>query len=659
MLGQDKTNTNTRSGGLGPRQAPPLDSQESENNFLNAIGFQGSANQGLSNSKTTTVGPSASLQQATPNTSANQSSRNPGNAQRGPRQLSASRLPLQRIATHPANVTAEYPSLQAVYGRGGGTAPQPSPTCDTLAKPNPWTRNNRLTPTYRPAMPTAAADTGAGTNNGTPGTMNRLSPDLAAYRAPRPNMSYTGSSYSLPSLGSGFNISDAGVEGEGSKSAKNHSSSDIRNEIGLKHSILQSGNTWSKYNWADVNGRDDDERFKTTPYLDSFVKAWSHAVPSNVLVDLEKDAYGKCDIDTTTGCFLQPITQPNAYFDDSKKNGDLEWHRQNWTANLLMHRRITTRYGNQGFGTNNNNNRRNYPPRRVQNDEPVILDESEYVVIQETEVFEPPAYHRFVPKVTCFLRPAEKFDMEAVRGIYNFEVQYGRQALDTQPLSLDEFEKIFDTAQQLGMPFVVAVRGSARNLGLTKGNLVTSRFDQVPLDDDGRKRRGEVLGFAFLSAWHPGFGTTGTSKGSAKLNVVVHSNYRRKKIGHSLVDRILISVSEHFSSEDGYDFVDLDDSPIYKYSRDREHQFYRLYFSFLTRYKHIATDKKMEARQKTYDDDLNWIRKMFEDGLNFTELVRFQAAHLSAKDWKGVSHWLDEVVFEYTCQVGHRMVKAD
>src|SRR5690606_36535499 len=70
-------------------------------------------------------------------------------------------------------------------------------------------------------------------------------------------------------------------------------------------------------------------------------------------------------------------------------------------------------------------------------------------------VIQRPKYHRFVPRVPCHLRPAVKDDMMEACVIYNWEVRYGFQAPDSRIMKPVEFENIFSTTQQLGMPFIV------------------------------------------------------------------------------------------------------------------------------------------------------------------------------------------------------------
>jgi len=479
-----------------------------------------------------------------------------------------------------------------------------------------------------------------------PSYMDGLELDLSGYRMPRPNKDYAGSEYSLPSVGSDFNISDTGVGDPDSNGTE-----DIRNVIGLEPNIQvhNTGNAWTTYNWANPTGRDYDETFFSDSYLSEFIKAWVNDCPDHVLVSFDSAVHEhwRCDIDTVTGSFVEPVVHPESMVNLAEIDPELEWKRQNWSSTLLGRRRCPppNRYIGQP-------NRCGRPPSPARIEDPPILDERLITKVHE-RVIERPDYHRYVPRIPCFLRPAEKSDMEEVTRIYNWEVDHGMQALDSWQLQVEGFEQILRDAQFYSMPFIVAVRGSARNLGLTAGNLVYATFDQVPFDESDK--RGEILGFAYLSNWQPGLAGTGTgsSRSTARINVFVHPDYRRKKIGFSLLDMLLTTLSDCFSTQSAYDFVDPDDSQLYKMSRHREHQFYHLYISFRVRHKRLTQgDKKLEEEQKTYDDDLVWVKNLLEDQLNFTELVRYEAVHRSPEDSKGQSYWMDEIVFEHTCAFG-------
>ncbi len=577
-----------------------------------------------------------------------------------------------------------------------------------IANPTSWVQPNTAKPTSRPGIsktpvPTNAnqwtkepdnhprgrgegankpPNDGAGRQQGPPAGLlqiDQLSPDLTAHRMPRPDRNYAGSTYSLPSLGSGINVS---ITGMGGRSTADQSSVDIRNTIGLHPNIHQAGDSWTTYNWADPWGRDNNETLCSRNYLAAFITAWMKQITDTPQTSFDQGVpdHWRCDIDTLTGRLLQPICQPESMTDHSRIDQQLEWRRQNWTSALLMRRNM----GPRGHGPGHKgrlNPRGRGPYGAVSNfqewpemhhssanfEGPAALDERMIVEVHEP-VIERPEYQHFVPRIPCYLRPAAKHDMEGICRIYNLEMERGLQALDTEPLTVEDFNNILTTAQQLGMPFVVAVSGSARELGLTKGNLAFSAFRQMP--SHGPDSFGEILGFGFLSVWQPGLAGTGggpqkgaangTSRATARMNVFVHPDYRRRKIGFSLLDMLLTTVSDRFSSESGYDFIDATNSPVYKNSRDHKRQHFRLYISYLVKSK-LRTDgnAELEKEQEAYDNDLVWIKKLLEDRLNFTELVRFENVHRTAKGRVEPVRWLDEVVFEHSCLFDPLIVKAD
>ena len=530
--------------------------------------------------------------------------------------------------------------------------------------PNPWTRISsargyrlnglKQAPTSVETWSNEAGDRKNPTSAA--GEIDRISPDLTGYRMPRPDRDYAGSTYSLPSLASELNVSDEGI---GGKSTEDKSTTDIRNEIGLQPNIHvhRDAEKWTTYNWENPTGRDWDDILSGETYLSQFITAWMKESPENMAASLTTNVqeHWRCDIDTNTGKFLRPVGYPESMVNHAENDPALEWRRQNWTSTLLMRRHI----GPPRASRNGKNNRRRNRRGRDWDDEPAVIDERLILKVHE-HVIERPEYNRYVPRIPSFLRPAEKYDMTAVQAIYNWEVEHGMQALDTQPLSVEDFERILATAQNLGMPFIVAVRGSARDLGLIKGNLAFSNFNQVPFHESDKL--GEILGFAFFSVWQPGLagGGLGTSRATAKIHVFVHPDYRRNKIGFSLIDMLLTTVSDRFSSQTGYDFIDPDNSPVFKNSAARQRQYFHLYLSFKVKSKQRTNgNKKLEDEQKAYDDDLAWVKTLVEDQLNFTQMVRLEAVHRSPKGAEGPAYWMDEIIFEHTCHFDPLAIKGE
>lgn len=486
-------------------------------------------------------------------------------------------------------------------------------------------------------------------------------------------MNFPGSETSELSIGSGFQISDSGIE---AKNGQDKKSVDVRHDIGLKHNIHPQGDgTWMTYNWDGPTGRDYDEVFIQDTYLGAFIGAWMDDVPNNVVASFDKgeEEHWTKDIDVLTGEFLPPVEQPTSMTNPAPLDPNTDRRRQNWTSTLLQTHHNTHGAGRRK-GRNSDHIIRHEPnllERVVETPPPRVVKPP---VVKEP-VVQRPEYHRYVPRVASFLRPAEQSDIEAIRHIYNWEVQHGMQALDSQALTVEQFNQILKTTKELGLPFLVAVRGSARgDKAPTRGHIVQSPFQQVPFKPSDKL--GEVLGFAYLSVWKPGLAgsATGSSRGTAQAHVFVHPDYRRKKIGFSLLDMLLTTVSGCFSSETAYDFVDTQNDPVYNRSKasSRTRQTHKVYLGYRVRHKRTpATEverKKLEAEQEGYDSDLTWVKKLLEDKFNCGELMRFEAVHRAVvKDGKDANKgqaqqqpvWMDEVVFEHTCSYDPDSVGLD
>ncbi|KAK4190123.1 hypothetical protein QBC35DRAFT_378858 [Podospora australis] len=458
-------------------------------------------------------------------------------------------------------------------------------------------------------------------------------------------------------------ISDTGV-------AESGPNNDIRKEIGPECNIRKTNDgDWHRYNWASPTGQDDDEVFITHEFVHAFVNAWMKEIPEDVkptFLKPEVDAHWECDVDTNTGELLEPVEYPNTMFDPSSDlSADLDERRRNWTSALYIKRQRKLLKKREQL----------YPGRTsdyvtaesIAEQIPCTREEMQASVQQKPVV---PLYNNSVPRIPCFLRPAERVDMEAVKNIYELEMKSGFQTLDSMPLTSTEWEKILGTTQTLNMPFVAAVRGNARTFGLKSGNLQWSPFNQVPVDFDdpnGHEKDNEILGFAYVSVWQPGLAgsATGSSRATTRVHVYVHPDYRKKKIGTCLLDKIMSCISPRMSSNEGYDFIDPDNSEVYQRPprndsiEKRPRQYFQLVASYLVRHQHVIIneqkDKALVEEYKTYDDDLVWVRHMLEDKFAFTEKVRLEAYHRSAKCREGPVVWLDEVLFEYKCEWAPRL----
>jgi GNAT superfamily N-acetyltransferase len=139
-------------------------------------------------------------------------------------------------------------------------------------------------------------------------------------------------------------------------------------------------------------------------------------------------------------------------------------------------------------------------------------------------------------RVSCHLRPAIQYDMEAVAAIYNHEVVNSYKAVDTELVKAQEFRDIYSKCETENMPFAVAVEGPYV-IGATS--------------------RPHIIGFALVTAVAPGIAGAYKTQScpGGKLLVIVKPEYRRKKLGAALIDLIFDSCSGGHASRRGYQFV--------------------------------------------------------------------------------------------------------
>ncbi|KAI1502704.1 hypothetical protein F5X99DRAFT_149751 [Biscogniauxia marginata] len=133
------------------------------------------------------------------------------------------------------------------------------------------------------------------------------------------------------------------------------------------------------------------------------------------------------------------------------------------------------------------------------------------------------------------LRPATESDLEGIADIYNNEVKHSYKVMDVEPVSLEKFRQLYLACRNEKMPFVVAFEG-----------WYNSHKTPNP----------KLIGFALVDAVARGLtGSYAThSRHGGKITVIVHPDFRRKKIGTALLDIILSSCSQRYFTRQGYQF---------------------------------------------------------------------------------------------------------
>jgi L-amino acid N-acyltransferase YncA len=429
-------------------------------------------------------------------------------------------------------------------------------------------------------------------------------------------------------------MSDAGVDG--------YKGSDIRNSIAPKHLLRTCGDKWIKNTWAETENPQDDI-FLSRNFLEPFILSWAKEVPENIRATfLEQDIeeHWACDIDTNTGLLLQPVIFPNTMVNLETVDEELAWRQQNWSSTLLMRR--------EGRRLNQRISRpKRHDPPPGWTETGMLNADIEQQAEQDRHT--DPEPNPYAVRVACHLRPARGEDMEGVRDIYNLEMESGLQSFDIEPLSCEDFKKILITSRELKMPFIVAISDpDDKNTGAAR---LTS---QDPRLDTSESRPPRVLAFGFLSVWQAGLAGNVRSTGrmTAQAHVYVHPRFRRQKLGHACLDKLLSTVSHRYATKLGCTFVNPEDDPVYKYPWNHERRYYAIYINYLVR---TRLSKPSGVRDYPLDNtdndrDLEWLEPFLKNEFRCWKAARLEACHRTRPGNKPRPVWLDCVIFEHVCQ---------
>ncbi|KAH8902582.1 hypothetical protein BR93DRAFT_941555 [Coniochaeta sp. PMI_546] len=469
------------------------------------------------------------------------------------------------------------------------------------------------------------------------------SPDLKEMQIPRPNRNYVASVRSMVSVLSLDEDDNARGDTHPEESPMKHS--DIRSKIGLEHNLHISGGKLINTDiWAE-KARSPDEIFLdpvyANPWIEDYVENQTdYDVRANFLYEEDSIVHCHSDVDTFSGKLLKPIQHD--YTAPDYMNSESLDRQLNRTASLYVQKKA--------IKANARNNNSSAPPRRPRGwfDTPTPLDTAtaEHTVPKPAQPVERARADSepdpFSPRVPCHVRPARMEDMDGVRGIYNWEVLNGLQALDTEPLSLDDWEGILKKTQDAELPFVVVIGGPYQ----LRGNSSQAHTEQALQDKDA----GKVLAFGFLTIRQPGLAGSfgGTSRMSAKAHVFVHHDYRRKKLGHVCIDKLLSTVSTRYSTKDGYEFVNINDNPTYKYPWQHNRKIYSVFVEYFV----PRTRDRLAAKFAPDDTDLQLFERIMNSRYGFWKAARLEGAHRSRRTYEPHPIWLDTVMFEHMCQEG-------
>jgi GNAT superfamily N-acetyltransferase len=467
------------------------------------------------------------------------------------------------------------------------------------------------------------------------------SPDIRDIRMPRPNANYCASVRSKMSLSLLKDNDNERLDDSLEPSPPKHS--DIRNKLGLEPTMrMTAGKLINTDIWAG-KVRTPGEAFIdpvfVNPWIEDYVENQTdYDVRANFLYEVDSVIHCHSDVDTYSGELLKPYQHD--YTVPDYMNSESQDRQMTATASLFVKRNALNanpRKDRQGPA-------RSRPGRYHA---PMPLHIATPVVQAEREPSPPVTRARgdsdpypFAPCIPCHVRPAAREDMEGVRTIYNFEVVNGIQALDTEPLSLSNWHGILDKTRDVKLPFVVVVGGTYHVL-----TSLSHDKKESSLDAD---LAGKILAFGFLTVRQPGLAGSfsGSSRMSAKAHVFVHPDYRRKKLGHVCLDKLMSTVSTRYSTKPGYEFVNCDDNPTYKFPRHHDRKFYAVFIDYF-----VPRSRELGAAKFLPDEtELKWFEQVITSRYGFRKVGQLVAANRSRRTYEPSPVWLDTVMFEHLCQ---------
>lgn len=244
-------------------------------------------------------------------------------------------------------------------------------------------------------------------------------------------------------------------------------------------------------------------------------------------------------------------------------------------------------------------------------------------------------------KISCHMRPAEQGDLPQILDIYNWEVLCGIQALDSQPLSLQDMQRVFEQCASAQTPFVVMIEGTSSEAILRKETAATpwgpsQAYRQGPRQQTRKPEQDKVLGFGFINIASVGLAggihrNVGRFHGRAHFYVANES--RRKGVGRALMSRLAQCCSSSTVSLGEYEWYDPNRTAACDTVAFNARNYSRLFIETASRGKN--------------DPETIWLGKLL-DSEHFFCISTLENARKVGHDDR--AFWLDNLVWALDCQ---------
>ncbi|RYO83342.1 hypothetical protein DL764_009468 [Monosporascus ibericus] len=338
--------------------------------------------------------------------------------------------------------------------------------------------------------------------------------------------------------------------------------------------------------------------------LKRFVEWWADAIPETKADFLERDIPGHQyrDVDTNTGTLIEPVEYPDTFRPPGSVRVQFDLTPQEYINSVLHELQVRADRIAQKKSKRETAATKAARQRAIEED------------VNPDEV-----------QVDCHIRPATEQDMEGVAAVYNREVNNSYKVVDTQPVTVAKFHELLRGCKAQSQPFVVAV-ADWHFAGMEKSE-------------------NSIIGFCLVDALERGIsGSHNTStKPCGKILVVVHPDWRQKKLGTALIDVVMASCSTRYTSRQGYQWVSTPDDQVHVRPSYNKRRWHMLQIEILVR-----SGKSKEDVQR--GEEYKWILEFLEVKFALLLTKHDEKLYYHPSQALGLNHWLDRLTFEHRCR---------
>ncbi|PHH63612.1 hypothetical protein CDD81_5704 [Ophiocordyceps australis] len=312
------------------------------------------------------------------------------------------------------------------------------------------------------------------------------------------------------------------------------------------------------------------------------------------------------ELDVCTGEFLPPIEQPEVTYlplgGPCVGPRDMAWRRINMTSELFVARAITIHQK---------------------------LDKTRKEAMNEEATKSPPKVNEWLGLHKCIVRPVLPEDYEHIANIMNLEMKMedSPQIFEDTDFTADDVAAMAERCRLNRRPFIVALLPDPL-MDESKWPQDSSNAYQAYVRYKQTQKVGSLLVVGFAVVLEARFGLKETvdagSRFCGQVRIIVHPDWRQKRIGSALMDKILCTEKYEWSCTGNLEAFDA--SCI-------KHRYVKLYVELFC--------------EGGRDETLVW-RESLLFRLGFSPVGYLPSAVKTATG--GVNRWLDLGIWEYAIE---------